>query len=400
MAGTIIGKRLLLNEVDNNGDIYPNVDIRYGPYTSIEEAVQTLTENNWLSPFLTVGIIDKGNIKEYWINANKELVDKSTNTIVNNIISKEQNVEDNNTEQLIESIQTKLNLIENNCKGINDSIDIEGIRNNFKNLLKMIDDNKVAITVVNTNINTITDKIQQIEKFIDNYDSYTKEELNSRFNSYRMSVNNINSVLTKHEELHEKRFDDIVNLSNKINDINENIHNIEDTIEKNNSRITLIEKDIKDIKFSIQYVINLYNSIKDVNEKVNNFIIDYSNKIDELNTKMISSVKDIVKIENELSDINFTKKDNVLTCNLQLSKCYILNWQNDDIDTIKLIVGKNIGKYKFKYNIIIYGNNYKLLVDNVIFDKNDIPILLKNTITTITIDNVTKIATYKQINNN
>ena len=133
---------------------------------------------------------------------------------------------------------------------------------------------------------------------------------------------------------------------------------------------------------------------------VENFVIDYSNKIDELNTKMISSVKDIVKIENELSDINFTKKDNVLTCNLQLSKCYILNWQNDDIDTIKLIVGKNIGKYKFEYNIIIYGNNYKLLVDNVIFDKNDIPILLKNTITTITIDNITKIATYKQINNN
>ena len=400
MAGTIIGKRLLLNEVDSNGDIYPNVDIRYGPYTSVEEAVQALTENNWLTPFLTVGIIDKGNIKEYWINANKELVDKSTNTIVNNIISKEQNAEDNNTEQLIESIQTKLILIESNCKGINDSIDIEGIRNNFKNLLKMIDDNKVAITVVNTNINAITDKIQQIEKFIDNYDSYTKEELNSRFNSYRMSVNNINSVLTKHEELHEKRFDDIVNISNKINDINENIHNIESTIEKSNGRITLIEKDIKDIKFSIQYVINLYNSIKDVNEKVNNFIIDYSNKIDELNTKMISSVKDIVKIENELSDINFTKKDNVLTCNLQLSKCYILNLQNGDIDTIKLIVGKNIGKYKFEYNIIIYGNNYKLLVDNVIFDKNDIPILLKNTITTITIDNITKIATYKQINNN
>ena len=400
MAGTIIGKRLLLNEVDSNGNIYPNVDIRYGPYTSVEEAVQTLTENNWLTPFLTVGIIDKGNVKEYWVNANKELVDKSTNTIVNNIISKEQNAEDNNTEQLIESIQTKLNLIESNCKGINDSIDIEGIKNNFKNLLKMIDDNKVAITVVNTNINTITDKIQQIEKFIDNYDSYTKEELNSRFDSYRMSVNNINSVLTKHEESHEKRFDDIVNLSNKINDINENIYNIENTIEKNNGRITLIEKDIKDIKFSIQYVTNLYNSIKDANEKVNNFIIDCSNKIDELNTKMISSVKDIVKIENELSDVNFTKKDNVLICNLQLSKCYILNWQNDDINTIKLIVGKNIGKYKFEYNIIIYGNNYKLLVDNVIFDKNDIPILLKNTITTITIDNVTKIATYKQINNN
>ena len=400
MTGTIIGKRLLLNEVDGNGDIYPNVDIRYGPYTSIEEAVQTLTENNWLTPFLTVGIIDKGNVKEYWVNANKELVDKSTNTIINNIISKEQNVEDNNTEQLIESIQTKLNLIESNCKGINDSIDIEGIKNNFKNLLKMIDDNKVAITVANTNINTITDKIQQIEKFINNYDSYTKEELNSRFNSYRMSVNNINSVLTKHEELHEKRFDDIVNIYNKINGINENIYNIENTIEKNNGRITLIEKDIKDIKFSIQYVTNLYNSIKDVNEKVNNFIIDYSNKIDELNTKMISSVKDIVKIENELSDINFTKKDNVLTCNLQLSKCYILNWQNDDIDTIKLIVDRNIGKYKSEYNIIIYGNNYKLLVDNVIFDKNDIPILLKNTITTITIDNITKIATYKQINNN
>ena len=396
MAGTIIGKRLLLNEVDGNGDIYPNVDIRYGPYTSIEEAVQTLTENNWLTPFLTVGVIDKGNVKEYWVNANKELVDKSTNIIVNNIISKEPNTEDNNTEQLIESIQTKLNLIESDCKGINDSIDIEGIKNNFKNLLKMIDDNKVAITVVNTNINTITDKIQQIEKFIDNYDSYTKEELNSRFTSYRMSVNNINSVLTKHEELHEKRFDDIVNLYNKINNINENIYNIENTIEKNNGRITLIEKDIKDIKFSIQYVTNLYNSIKDVNEKVNNFIIDYSNKINE----MISSVKNIIKIENELSDINFTKKDNVLTCNLQLSKCYILNWQNDDIDTIKLIVDRNIGKYKSEYNIIIYGNNYKLLVDNVIFDKNDIPILLKNTITTITIDNITKIATYKQINNN
>jgi hypothetical protein len=400
MTGTIIGKRLLLNEVDNDGNVYPNVDIRYGPYTSVEEAVQALTENNWLTPFLTVGIIDKGNIKEYWINANKELVDKSTNTIVNNIISKEQNAEDNNTEQLIESIQTKLNLIESNCKGINDSIDIEGIKNNFKNLLKMIDNNKIAITVVNTNINTITDKIQQIEKFIYNYDSYTKEELNSRFNSYRMSVNNINSVLTKHEKLHEKRFDDIINLSNKINDINENIHNIEDIIEKNNSKITLIEKDIKDIKFNIQYITNLYNSIKDVNEKVNNFIIDYSNKIDELNTKMISSVKDIVKIENELSDVNFIKKDNVLTCNLQLSKCYILNWQNNDIDTIKLIVGKNIGKYKFEYNIIIYGNNYKLLFDNVIFNKNDIPILLKNTITSITIDNVTKIATYKQINNN
>ena len=92
-----------------------------------------------------------------------------------------------------------------------------------------------------------------------------------------MSVNNINSVLTKHEELHEKRFDDIVNISNKINDINENIHNIEDTIEKNNGRIILIEKDIKDIKSSIQYVTSLHNSITNVNEKVNNFIVDYSN---------------------------------------------------------------------------------------------------------------------------
>lgn len=400
MNGTIIGKRLLLNECDSNGNIYPNLDIRYGPYNSIDEAKEILTNNKWLIPFLTIGVKNGDSIKEYWVNNKKELVDKSTNTIVNNIVTKAKDDEEDNTKKAIESIETQLNDIENNYENIKERINLEGIKNDFINVFNKIKDNKTAIAAIKIHIDTITKQIQQIEDFTKKYNSYDKNKLDDIFNSYRMSINNINTVLTKHEELHEKRFDEIVDINNKLTTINNTINDISNNIEEHTTDIVNIRKDIKDVQFNIQYILNIYNSIKDINERINNFIIEYSAKIDELENKTSNIVCDIIKIKNELSDTNFTIKDKVLNCKLQLNKCYIVDWKGEDINTINLIVDSNIGKYQSYYKIVIYGNNYKLQYSNIIFDKNDIPILLKNTTTVITIDNVTNIATYKQINNN
>ena len=80
---TVIQNPIYINGKDDNGYQYPNIDIRYGPYNSIDEAINILTENNWFIPFLTIGVKDDNIIKEYWINENKQLVDKSLNYIIN-----------------------------------------------------------------------------------------------------------------------------------------------------------------------------------------------------------------------------------------------------------------------------------------------------------------------------
>lgn len=51
-----------------------NIDYKYGPYSSVEEAFNTLEEQEVLAVGLTVGIMEGGSVKEYWFQSACEMV--------------------------------------------------------------------------------------------------------------------------------------------------------------------------------------------------------------------------------------------------------------------------------------------------------------------------------------
>lgn len=81
MAEVNVMGRIKLNQA------VANLDAKYGPYTSKEQAYETLGVNNMdvLAEGLTVGIIEGGKIVEYWFQggiALENLVRKSTKIVV------------------------------------------------------------------------------------------------------------------------------------------------------------------------------------------------------------------------------------------------------------------------------------------------------------------------------
>lgn len=67
MAGINIGQPLDNNAVDSNYNKLPNVDSKYGPYATIDEALAAIPEES-RAIGLTVGIKSGSTIAEYWFN--------------------------------------------------------------------------------------------------------------------------------------------------------------------------------------------------------------------------------------------------------------------------------------------------------------------------------------------
>lgn len=66
IEGLNITDRLVLDKTDENFNVYPNIDAKYGPYPNIETALNTLVKRV-RSKGLTVGIVQPDNtIVEYW----------------------------------------------------------------------------------------------------------------------------------------------------------------------------------------------------------------------------------------------------------------------------------------------------------------------------------------------
>lgn len=63
----------IINFTGTNSDfeVYPNMDKRYGPYTSVEQALTKVTKP-LRSKGVTVGILGNGNITEYWFHTGVE----------------------------------------------------------------------------------------------------------------------------------------------------------------------------------------------------------------------------------------------------------------------------------------------------------------------------------------
>lgn len=66
-----IGQKIKSQATDNNGKLYPNIDDKYGPYSSTEEALTAIPKNS-RAMGLTVGIIANGIITEYWFQGGVE----------------------------------------------------------------------------------------------------------------------------------------------------------------------------------------------------------------------------------------------------------------------------------------------------------------------------------------
>lgn len=76
--GISIGQPIINNSVDDNYNPLPDIDAKYGPYSSIKEAFETLTPE-LRSIGLTIGIKQNNSINEYWFNGgidNEHLVVK------------------------------------------------------------------------------------------------------------------------------------------------------------------------------------------------------------------------------------------------------------------------------------------------------------------------------------
>lgn len=91
-----IGKRIKCNDVNTEFKPYPNIDVKYGPYNSVESANNAIPQLE-RSIGLTVGIINNFIITEYWYSGGinnehlvKKIPEQSNNgggdtTIINNL---------------------------------------------------------------------------------------------------------------------------------------------------------------------------------------------------------------------------------------------------------------------------------------------------------------------------
>ena len=76
--GISIGQPIVNNSVDDNYNPLPDIDAKYGPYSSVKEALETLTPE-LRSVGLTIGVKQNNSINEYWFNGgidNEHLVIK------------------------------------------------------------------------------------------------------------------------------------------------------------------------------------------------------------------------------------------------------------------------------------------------------------------------------------
>lgn len=77
-----IGEAIKNNAVDNNFNLLPNIDSKYGPYPTLGAALATIPKSE-RAIGLTVGIKTESEIKEYWFSGGVDeihLVEKNTNS--------------------------------------------------------------------------------------------------------------------------------------------------------------------------------------------------------------------------------------------------------------------------------------------------------------------------------
>ena len=80
--GISIGQPIINNSVDDNYNPLPDIDVKYGPYSSIKEALETITPK-LRSIGLTIGVKQNNSINEYWFNGgidNEHLVIKQASS--------------------------------------------------------------------------------------------------------------------------------------------------------------------------------------------------------------------------------------------------------------------------------------------------------------------------------
>ena len=94
IKGTNITDRLVLDQTDENFNVYPNIDAKYGPFPSKEEALRIL-DKRVRAKGLTIGIVQPDNtINEYWFKAGIEdsnLVEKLAGADYGNAIEELEN---------------------------------------------------------------------------------------------------------------------------------------------------------------------------------------------------------------------------------------------------------------------------------------------------------------------
>lgn len=91
--GISISQPIINNSVDDNYNPLPDIDAKYGPYSSVKEALETLTPE-LRSVGLTIGVKQNNSINEYWFKSgieDEDLVEKLPDSDYGDAIKELQN---------------------------------------------------------------------------------------------------------------------------------------------------------------------------------------------------------------------------------------------------------------------------------------------------------------------
>lgn len=399
---TIIGNPIYINGKNEHDEFYPNIDIRYGPYDSIDDAINTLTINNWFIPFLTIGVKCNNSIKEYWIDENRNLVDKLLNKIINLDETKLSIVDyiDNEIKSTNEKIKNVDNILEtykDNIENLFNSIKC-GIPNDIKNCLNLIDINRTDINKILLELNNCKNDIKENFEKVDNYNNDVNKKLQDSYSNIRYSIKNINIVLETIVEENKILKENYNNVLNNIKNNSENIINIVKNSNNLELKINDINKNIKQINIDNNNILNKFKEIYSINNECKKIINDFNIKIDKVMNNLNTKTQ-IIKVNDVNNFIELSKIENTLNCLLNLNKHYILNISDDDINEIHISIPEIDINYDCDFIITIIANkSYNVENINFYFNNDIKPIIFKNSVTTIKINAITKIATYTQIN--
>lgn len=170
----ILGNRIKNNTYNNDTNKpFPNIDYDYGPYNSINDAINVI--GNLKTAGKKVGIIIDGKITDYWWRTGNEDAPipymPNVEAEISDIISDIQILKDNN-----EKYDNNFSNIENNITNINNEIStneqsIKNISQILTDLTNEIKELKTIINNKNEEIKRLNSEIIRLDNKIDNYHS-------------------------------------------------------------------------------------------------------------------------------------------------------------------------------------------------------------------------------------
>lgn len=186
--------------------------------------------------------------------------------------------------------------------------ELEGLRQNLQEIHVTYATDKEKLTAVEENVNKLRERIDRIKTEISEIEKEKqdniskKEEIKAFLTSQAEIMDKVKSEIEEFAKLNadnQKYIDDlnfdVTNLKISVSSFNESEASIDEIVDR-------INQDIENNKSSIANKEENMQGILRDNEEIKNKIVEYGNKIKELDDKMNNSGENLVKLKSERSD--------------------------------------------------------------------------------------------------